>query len=311
MAELMVALGLFGDALITWLTAALMVVVNIFPDSISDAFQYAFMQRALLTSVLVGTICGILSCYVVLKRWSLLGDAISHAVLPGVAIAYLLGWPFFIGAFITGALTSVGIGAIERHTRIKSDAAMGLMFTGAFALGIVIISKIASSTHLMHILFGNVLGVQQSALLLTLVASVIGLLVVWLAYRPLLLYAFDPLQAQALGFNTSVIHYGLILLLTLTIVASLETVGIILVVAMLITPGATAHLLTDRFKTMMLISVGVGVSSAVIGLWLSVVLDVASGGTIVLVATSWFFLALLFSPKQGVLMRQWRRWRMG
>lgn len=311
MAELMMALGLFGDALIAWLTAALMVVVNLLPDSISDAFQYAFMQRALLTSVLVGAICGILSCYVILKRWSLLGDAISHAVLPGVAIAYLLGWPFFIGAFITGALTSVGIGAIERHTRIKSDAAMGLMFTGAFALGIVIISKIASSTHLMHILFGNVLGVQPSALLLTLVASVIALLVVWLAYRPLLLYAFDPLQAQALGFNTSIIHYGLILLLTLTIVASLETVGIILVVAMLITPGATAHLLTDRFKTMMLISVGVGVSSAVFGLWLSVVLDVASGGTIVLVATSWFLLALLFSPKQGVLVRFWRHRQIG
>lgn len=311
MVELVTALSLFGDALVSWLIAALMVIVNLLPGGIADAFQYAFMQRALLTSVLVGAICGILSCYVVLKRWSLLGDAISHAVLPGVAIAYLLGWPFFIGAFITGALTSVGIGAIERHTRIKSDAAMGLMFTGAFALGIVIISKIASSTHLMHILFGNVLGVQQSALLLTLVASVIALLVVWLAYRPLLLYAFDPLQAQALGFNTSIIHYGLILLLTLTIVASLETVGIILVVAMLITPGATAHLLTDRFKTMMLISVGVGVSSAVIGLWLSVVLDVASGGTIVLVATSWFFIALLFSPKHGLLLRQWRRWRMG
>lgn len=311
MAELMTALSLFGDALVSGLIAALMVIVNLLPDGISDAFQYAFMQRALLTSVLVGAICGILSCYVVLKRWSLLGDAISHAVLPGVAIAYLLGWPFFVGAFITGALTSVGIGAIERHTRIKSDAAMGLMFTSAFALGIVIISKIASSTHLMHILFGNVLGVKQSALLLTLVASVIALLVVWLAYRPLLLYAFDPLQAQALGFNTSVIHYGLILLLTLTIVASLETVGIILVVAMLITPGATAHLLTDRFKTMMLISVGVGVSSAVIGLWLSVVLDVASGGTIVLVATSWFFMALLFSPKQGVLARFWRHRQVG
>ena len=307
----MMAFGLFGDALIAWLTSTLMVVVNLLPDSVSDSFQYAFMQRALLTSVLVGAICGILSCYVVLKRWSLLGDAISHAVLPGVAIAYLLGWPFFIGAFITGALTSVGIGAIERHTRIKSDAAMGLMFTSAFALGIVIISKIASSTHLMHILFGNVLGVQPSALLLTLVASMIALLVVWLAYRPLLLYAFDPLQAQALGFNTSIIHYGLILLLTLTIVASLETVGIILVVAMLITPGATAHLLTDRFKTMMLISVGVGVSSAVIGLWLSVMLDVASGGSIVLVATSCFFMALLFSPKQGVLVRFWRHRQVG
>ncbi|SNY95949.1 metal ABC transporter permease [Halomonas sp. hl-4] len=307
----MEVLDTLSSALVNGLMSALMVVVNLLPDTLSDAFQYRFMQRALLTSVMVGAICGLLSCYVVLKRWSLLGDAISHAVLPGVAIAYLLGWPFFIGAFITGALTSIGIGAIERHTRIKSDAAMGLMFTGAFALGIVIISKIASSTHLMHILFGNVLGVRESALVLTLVASVIALLVVWLCFRPLLLYAFDPQQAQALGFNTSVIHYGLILLLTLTIVASLETVGIILVVAMLITPGATAHLLTDRFRTMMLISVAVGVSSAVIGLWLSAALDVASGGTIVLVATGWFFAALVFSPRHGVLARQWRRWRLG
>ncbi|MFO7909183.1 metal ABC transporter permease [Vreelandella aquamarina] len=287
-----------------------MVLVNLLPAGVADAFQYAFMQRALLTSVLVGAICGLLSCYVVLKRWSLLGDAISHAVLPGVAIAYLLGWPFFIGAFITGALTSLGIGAIERHTRIKSDAAMGLMFTGAFALGIVIISKIATSTHLMHILFGNVLGVQPTNMLLTLAASVITLLVIWLAYRPLMLYTFDPQQAQALGFNTSIVHYGLILLLTLTIVASLETVGIILVVAMLITPGATAHMLTDRFATMLWLSVAVGVSSAVLGLWLSVVLDVASGGSIVMVATGMFFMALLFSPRHGVVMRQWRRWRM-
>ncbi|WP_404475075.1 metal ABC transporter permease [Vreelandella venusta] len=311
MTELLLILYAFSDTLVNGLIAALMLLVNLLPDSISGAFQYAFMQRALLTSIMVGAICGMLSCYVVLKRWSLLGDAISHAVLPGVAIAYLLGLPFFIGAFITGALTSLGIGAIERHTRIKSDAAMGIMFTGAFALGIVLISKIASSTHLMHILFGNVLGVQQSALLLTLAASVVALLVVWLAFRPLMLYAFDPTQAQALGFNTGIIHYGLILLLTLTIVASLETVGIILVVAMLITPGATAHLLTDRFKTMLLLSVGVGVGSAVLGLYLSFAFDVASGGTIVLVATSCFFMALLFSPKHGVLMRKWRHGKVG
>ncbi|EWH02300.1 membrane protein [Halomonas sp. BC04] len=198
----------WGEALIDGLIALLMALVNLLPETLAAPFEYRFMQRALLTSILVGAICGMLSCYVVLKRWSLLGDAISHAVLPGVAIAYLLGWPFFVGAFLTGALTSLGIGAIERHTRIKSDAAMGLMFTGAFALGIVIISKIATSTHLMHILFGNVLGVQQSALLLTLAAGVIALLCVWLAYRPLLLYAFDPQQAQALGFNTAMIHYG-------------------------------------------------------------------------------------------------------
>lgn len=292
------------------LIALLMLVVNLLPEPLAAPFEYRFMQRALLTSVLVGAICGLLSCYVVLKRWSLLGDAISHAVLPGVAIAYLLGWPFFIGAFVTGALTSLGIGALERHTRIKADAAMGLMFTAAFALGIVIISKIATSTHLMHILFGNVLGVQTTALLLTLAASLVTVLTIWLAYRPLLLYTFDPQQAQALGFNTSLIHYGLILLLTLTIVASLETVGIILVVAMLITPGATAHLLTDRFPLMLAISVTVGVTSAVVGLVLSVSLDVASGGAIVLVASGLFLVALLAAPKHGLVARQWRRWRL-
>ena len=294
------------DALI----ALLLLGINLLPDAMAAPFEYRFMQRALLTSVLVGGICGLLSCYVVLKRWSLLGDAISHAVLPGVAIAYLLGWPFFIGAFVTGALTSLGIGALERHTRIKADAAMGLMFTAAFALGIVIISKIATSTHLMHILFGNVLGVQTSALILTLAASLVAMLVIWLAYRPLLLYTFDPQQAQALGFHTSLIHYGLILLLTLTIVASLETVGIILVVAMLITPGATAHLLTDRFPVMLAISVGVGVISAVAGLVLSVRLDVASGGAIVLVASGLFCVALLTAPRHGLVARHWRRWRL-
>lgn len=291
------------------LISLVMVPVNWLPDALSEGFQYGFMQRALVTSIMVGAICGLLSCFVVLKRWSLLGDAISHAVLPGVAIAYLLGWPFFVGAFVTGALTSVGIGAIERHTRIRADAAMGLMFTAAFALGIVIISKIASSTHLMHILFGNVLGVRPSALLLTFVASLVALIVVWLAYRPLLLYTFDPQQATTLGFNTGLIHYGLILLLTLTIVASLETVGIILVVAMLITPGASAQLLTDRFATMLWLSVSIGVASAVIGLWLSYQFDVASGGTIVLVATAFFMLALLLSPRHGVLARSWRRRR--
>jgi len=305
-----VPLESFAIAMIDGLTAVLMWVVNLLPESLAAPFEYRFMQRALLTSVLVGAICGLLSCYVVLKRWSLLGDAISHAVLPGVAIAYLLGWPFFIGAFVTGALTSLGIGAIERHTRIKADAAMGLMFTAAFALGIVIISKIATSTHLMHILFGNVLGVQNSALILTLLASLVAVITIWLAYRPLLLYTFDPQQAQALGFNTSVIHYGLILLLTLTIVASLETVGIILVVAMLITPGATAHLLTDRFPVMLALSAAIGVIAAVAGLLLSVALDVASGGAIVLVASGLFFIALLAAPRHGLIVRQWRRWRI-
>ena len=297
----------FGLVVIDWLIAGMMVFVNLLPDAIADPFQYAFMQRALLTAIVVGAICGLLSSYVILKRWSLLGDAISHAVLPGVAIAYLLGWPFFVGAFATGALTSVGIGLIERNSRIKSDAAMGLMFTAAFALGIVIVSQIATSTHLMHILFGNVLGVRYPALMLTLFAGGLTLLMVVLFYKELLIYVFDPVQARSLGMNTGVIHYGLILLLTLTIVASLETVGIILVVAMLITPGATAYLLVNRLPAMMILASLIGTVSAVIGLYLSFLFNVASGGTIVLVVTGFFLLAFLFAPQRGVITAWLRR----
>jgi len=296
-----------GLAVVDALIAALMLVVNLLPESVSEPFQYAFMQRALLTAIIVGGICGLLSSYVILKRWSLLGDAISHAVLPGVAIAYLLGWPFFVGAFATGALTSLGIGFIERHSRIKSDAAMGLMFTAAFALGIVIISQLATSTHLMHILFGNVLGVRYPALMLTLLAGILAVLVVVLFYKELLVYVFDPVQARSLGLNTGVIHYGLILLLTVTIVASLETVGIILVVAMLITPGATAYLLVNSLPAMMFVATTVGILSGVIGLYLSFLLNVASGGTIVLVVTTFFLLAFLFAPQRGLITGWVRR----
>ena len=296
-----------GVAIVDGVIAAMMVLVNLLPDTLSEPFQYAFMQRALLTALVVGGMCGLLSSYVILKRWSLLGDAISHAVLPGVAIAYLLNLPFFLGALVTGALTSLGIGVIERNTRIKSDAAMGLMFTAAFALGIVIISQIATSTHLMHILFGNVLGVRYPALMLTLVVGVIAVSAVLLFYKELMLYVFDPVQARSLGLNTAVLHYGLILLLTVTIVASLETVGIILVVAMLITPGATAYLLVNSLPWMMALATGIGMLSAVIGLSLSVRLDVASGGAIVLVVTSFFLVAFLFAPQHGVVLRWLRR----
>ncbi len=295
-------LSQWGEVVVDFLIACMMLVVNLFPDRIVEPFQYPFMQRALLTSILVGMVCGVLSCFVILKRWALLGDAISHAVLPGVAIAYLLGLPFFIGAFASGALTSLGIGVIERNTRIKEDAAMGIMFTAAFALGVVIISQIATSTHLMHILFGNVLGVRMPVLQLTLFAGIVTLFTVFLFYKELLLYTFDPVQASALGMNTTFIHYGLMLLLTLTIVASLETVGIILVVAMLIIPGATAYLLVNSLPRMMLIAAAVGIFSAIAGLYLSFVYNIASGGTIVIVAAGVFALAFLFSP-HGVLVK--------
>ncbi len=292
-----------GVKLIDQIIAVLMLIINLFPESIVEPFLFAFMQRALLTAMLVGGVCGILSCFVVLKRWSLLGDAISHAVLPGVALAYLLGWPLFVGAFITGTLTSLGIGVIERNTRIKEDTAMGIMFTGSFALGIVIISQIATSTHLIHILFGNVLGVRIPALLLTLLCSVITVATIGLYYKEFHLYTFDPIQAKTIGMNTTLIHYGLMLLLTITIVSSLETVGIILVVAMLITPGATAYLLANSLTRMMMIATFCGIFSAVIGLYLSFIYNVSSGGSIVLVSTMLFTLAFFLAPDQGLITK--------
>ncbi|MFP4643270.1 MAG: metal ABC transporter permease [Spirochaetales bacterium] len=291
------------ESMIEFMISVMMWAVNLFPGVISEPFRYAFMQRALLTAIVVGVICGVLSCYVVLKRWALLGDAISHAVLPGVAVAYLLAIPFSIGAFISGALTALGIGALERNTRIKADSAMGLVFTGAFALGVVIISRIATSTHLMHILFGNVLGVRMEALIWTVIAGTLALLLAFVYYKQFLLFSFDPTHASAIGMNTGMIHYGLMMLLTLTIVASLETVGVILVVAMLIIPGTTAGMLTDRLPSMMAIAVLVGAGSSAIGLYLSFVLNVASGGTIVLVGITIFLPALVFGPN-GLLFRK-------
>lgn len=295
------------EPIIQALLSGLAVLTSFLPAPLADAFDYGFMRRALLAALVVGSVCGVLSCFVILKRWALLGDAISHAVLPGVAVAYLLGWPFFIGAFLTGAATSVGIGFLERHTRLKADAAMGLMFTAAFALGVVIISQIATSTHLMHVLFGNVLGVGMNALALILVAGVVAVGATLVFYRELFVYTFDEVHARALGMNTTVIHYGLILLLTLTIVASLETVGIVLVVAMLITPGATAYLLTDRLPRMIPLAALFGAASAVIGLLIAFHYDVASGGAMVLVATALFAVTLLVAPRHGFLGRLLRR----
>jgi manganese/iron transport system permease protein len=296
-----------GTPIVDALIALLLLPIALMPAPVAEAFGYAFMQRALLSAVLVGAVCGVLSCLVILKRWSLLGDTISHAVLPGVAIAYLAGWPFFIGAFLAGALTSLGIGLIERNSRIKEDAAMGIMLTGAFALGIVIISQIATSTHLMHILFGNVLGVRLPTLLTTLVSGIVALGFVLALYKELALYVFDPVQASTQGIDTRVMHYGLILVVTLMIVASLETVGIILVVAMLITPGATAYLLVDSLPRMMALAALIGALSGVIGLYLAFTYNVASGGTIVVVATGLFLLAFLFAPSRGLVWRLARR----
>ncbi|TVP84994.1 MAG: metal ABC transporter permease [Alkalicoccus sp.] len=274
----------------------------------SQLMMYPYLQSALLTAVLVGIICGVIGCFIILRGMALMGDAISHAVLPGVVFSYMLGTSMFIGAFITGVVTALAIGFISRNSRIKDDAAIGIMFTAMFALGIVVMTSLrGTSVDLMHYLFGNVLAVSSVNFVITLIIGVLVLVSVLLFYRPLLLSTFDETMARAAGLPVKWIHYLFMLLLSLVTVASLQTVGIILVVAMLITPGATAYLLTDRFPVMLVFSAFFGALSAVIGLFFSVMYDVASGASIVLAASVFFLLAFLFAPKQGLLFKNLRR----
>lgn len=273
---------------------------------IDALFQYDFLQKALLTSSVVGIICGVIGCFIILRGMALMGEAISHAVLPGVAISYMFGINFFFGAVFTGVLTAIGIGFVSQNSRIKHDTSIGIMFTAAFASGIVLITMLKSSTDLYHILFGNVLAVKPTDMWTTIVLGFFVLLAVFAFYKELLVTSFDPTMAAAYGLPNKMIHYFLMTLLTIVTVASLQTVGIVLVVAMLITPAATAYLLTDRLSVMIYLSAFVGVISAVIGLYFSFTFNMASGATIVLVATGLFMIALLFSPKNGIVWRTLR-----
>ncbi|WP_016951064.1 metal ABC transporter permease [Anabaena sp. PCC 7108] len=265
--------------------------------------QNAFMVKAILISALVGMVCSVLSCYMILKSWALMGDAVSHAVMPGVVIAYILKIPFAIGAFVFGVSSVVAIGVIKSKTRIKEDTVIGLVFTGFFALGLVLISKTPSSIDLTHILFGNVLGISQSDIIQTVIISVITLVAIAILRKDLLLFCFDPTHARSIGLNTGALYYLLLSLLSLTAVAGLQTVGIILVVAMLVTPGATAYLLTDCFDHMMLIAMASGVFSSVMGTYISYYIDGATGGCIVVLQTLLFIVAMIFAPKHGLLVR--------
>jgi manganese transport system permease protein len=248
-----------------------------------EPLQYAFMFKAVAVSIIVGVACAILSCFLVLKSWSLLGDAISHAVLPGVVLAYMIGIPFGLGAFVFAMLAVVLIGFIKTNTKIKEDAVMGIVFTTLFALGLMLISKIISSVDLTHVLFGEVLGISDDSAWYTFsILSVVSLLV--LAFqRIFLVFCFDSIHAESLGLPVRVIHYAFLSLLAVTITGSIQTVGIILVIAMLITPGSTAFLLTKKFSTMLQIAVAISVLSSIIGAYSSYYFNIATGGTIVFV----------------------------
>jgi manganese transport system permease protein len=276
------------ELLLNWFTAPL---------------AYEFMVKAILISALVGMACAVLSCYMTLKGWALMGDAVSHAVMPGVAIAYLLNIPFTVGAFVFGVGSVIAIGFIKSNTRIKEDTVIGVVFTGFFAFGLVIISKVRSSVDLTHILFGNVLGISQSDSIQTIAIVIITLSAIAILRKDLLLFCFDPTHARSIGLNTSALYYILLCLLSLTAVAGLQTVGIILVVAMLITPGATAYLLTDKFDLMLLLAIASGVFSSVMGTYFSYHLDASTGGCIVVVQTLIFLLAMIFAPKHGLIAK--------
>ncbi len=271
---------------------------------IEGIIQYDFLQKALLTSVMVGIICGAIGCFIILRGMALMGDAISHAVLPGVAISYALGINFFFGAVFTGVLTAMAIGFVSQNSRIKQDTSIGIMFTAAFAMGVILITVLESSTDLYHILFGNVLAVRPSDMWITLVIGLVVLGSIYLFYKELLVTSFDSVMASVYGLPVRLIHYFLMALLTMVTVASLQTVGIVLVVAMLITPAATAYLLTDRLSTMVFLASTIGAVSAVIGLYFSYTYNLASGATIVLAATALFIIAFVFSPKHGLLWKK-------
>ena len=274
-----------------------------------EPLGYPFMVRALVAGLSVGIAGAVIGSFLFVRRWSLLGDAISHAVLPGVAVAYLLSWPYFLGALATALLTAIGIGFVERNTRIKSDAAMGILFIGAFAAGLAVLSRVRSSVDVFHILFGNVLGVSQADLLLTAGVGAAVVLLVAALFKELQLWAFDPLTAQVSGLPVSFLHYLILVLLSATIVSALRAVGIVLALAMLVTPPATAYLLTRRFSEMIVLAAAIGALSALFGLYLSFYLDLASGPSMVLVATAAFVLALLLGPEQGLVARALQRRR--
>jgi len=267
---------------------------------ITEPLSHDFMRRAILISALVASVCGLLSSFLTLKGWALMGDAVSHAVMPGVVVAYALGVPFSLGAFIFGVGSVALIGFIKQKSRVKEDTVIGLVFTGFFALGIVLVSKIKSNIDLMHILFGSPLGISLSDIKQTIIISLLVVLLLSIFRKDLMLYCFDPRHAKTVGINVLFLHYLLLTCLSLAAVVGLQTVGIVLVVAMLITPGATAYLLTDEFDKMSIISIFSSIVSSVLGIYLSYWFDIETGGSIVLVQTFIFLFAFLFAPRYGI-----------
>lgn len=247
-------------------------------------FEYKFLSNALIISIVVGIVCGTVGCLIVLRGLSLMGDAMSHAVLPGVALSFLFGVPMFVGALVTGMIASIFIGFITKSSKTKPDAAIGISFTAFLATGVILISLLNSTTDLYHILFGNLLAVTHTTFWSTVVVGLIVMILIITFYRPLMISTFDPIFSRMSGLNTTFLHYFVMLLLSLVTIASIQTVGIILVVALLITPASAAFLIAKKLHTMMIISSLISVISSIVGMYFSYIYNIPSGATIVLCA---------------------------
>jgi len=274
---------------------------------INDLIEYPFLRQALSTSIIIGVTCSVVGCFIILRGLALMGDAISHAVLPGVAISYLLKISYFFGAIFFGILAALGIGFVKQKSKIKSDSAIGIVFSAFLALGVLMVTKIQSPINLHNILFGNVLTITTTDRILTEVVAGIVLLSIILFFKELQLTTFDPVMAKAGGFPVKMINYSLMIMLTLITVVSLQTVGVILVVSLLITPASTAYLLTQNLSSMLWISALTGAFSAVTGLYFSVTYNLPSGVVIVLTASALFMLAFLFNRKTGLIRKPLKR----
>jgi manganese/iron transport system permease protein len=270
-------------------------------------FGYEYMLKAMWVSALVGGVCAFLSAYLMLKGWSLMGDALAHSIVPGVAGAYILGFPFAVGAFFAGILAAMGMAFVKQRTRLREDAVIGLVFTSLFALGLLIASIRPTSVSVQTIVLGNILAISNEDIVQVAIISVVSLIVLSLKWKDLMVTFFDESHARSMGLNTSALKVVFFTLLSACTVAALQTVGACLVIAMVVTPGATAYLLTDRFGRLIVIAVALGTVTSFIGAYVSYFLDGATGGVIVTLQTLLFLCAYLLAPKHGLIAARRRR----
>ena len=278
-----------------------------FSEFIDGLLNFHFLQNALITALVIGIVGGAVGCFIILRGMSLMGDAISHAVLPGVAISFILGINFFIGAIVFGLLASTIITYIKSNSIIKSDTAIGITFSSFLALGIILIGVANSSTDLFHILFGNILAVQDLDMWITIIVSLLVLATITIFFRPLLLTSFDPILAKSMGVKVSFYHYLLMVILTLVAVTAMQSVGTILIVALLITPAATAYLYANSLKTMILLSSGFGALASVLGLFIGYSFNIAAGSSIVLTSALLFLISFFIAPKQSGMKKTYKQ----